>query len=585
MKGSSYSADLKLLMEDSRGYLFVALLLTIFSAALDLLCISVLPGFVSWALAPGSTGFFASPWVFQALGLGESSQLSTAMVVIALFLLRAIVTILVGGYLSQLAQIIRRRNARRIVSGCLKSPYVMTLRHSVADGITAATAHTAHFANAVMLPLLRLVVDLMTIAALLGFLAWFSPRLTAGLALVLAVVALSYVLLVRGSSRKHSQRVVKLDAEFSNKVSQALQGAREVRIYQAHDYFMSEIARTLGGLEHSQARLGAIYWMPRAVGELVLILVAVAYMIFTVRNGLSETIVLSNLSAFALAGMRLLPAFAQCMVGVAMVRAGQAVTSALADEIRRTSVAPDDSPANTGKVPAPAFESLELSDIRFAYDGAPPVLDGVNLKIVRGQSVGLIGRSGAGKSTLGDLILGLLAPQQGSIRINSVECRLDEPGWWQRVGFVPQNPFIANDTLARNVAYGLPDEEIDFAQLTHALQLAQLAPLVQQWPDGVHTELGESGVRLSGGQRQRVAIARALYRNRELLVLDEATSALDGETEKEIIQALTALHGKITILAIAHRQSTLDACDFIIELSAGQFAKTPQIPGLSSKGI
>lgn len=572
MSKSSYVDNLKLLMQGSGRRLTTALALTLFSSALDLVCISVLPGFVGWALTAGKVPPSGLSFLPSISGSGGTTFAIMTSGIVGLFLLRALITILVGAYLSKLAQAIRREITGRIVAGMLRSPYAETLDRSSAHCIVTTTGHTAHFAQAVVLPLLKLVVDITTIIGLLVYLAWQMPLLTAGVGLVLAATGMAYMLLVRRSNMKHSQRVVQLDAHLGQLVSQALQGSREVRIYQTQEHFEQGISETLRRLEFSQARLGAIYWLPRALGELVLILVAIAYMIFTVSGGMTETLVLSSLSAFAFAGMRLLPAFAQSMVGVAMVRAGEAVTATLADEVRRQQTVLKQPRNAINTINATAFQSLELKDISFAYGNNPPVLDGINLSIQRGQSVGIIGRSGAGKSTLGDVILGLLTPQQGSILVNGSASTLADPAWWNRVGFVPQNPFIANDTVARNVAYGLPDDQINLQKVTQALELAQLGPLVAQCPQGVDTLLGEAGVRLSGGQRQRVAIARALYRNREFLILDEATSALDEETEKEVIQAITALRGSITMVAIAHRRSTLKSCDFIVEAKDGRLS-------------
>lgn len=575
MSRSGYLPDLRLLMRNSRQRLAAGLLLILLSSALDLLCISVLPGFVTWAL---SADHQALPLPF-APHLAASADKGHWLVyillaVVALFLVRCLATILIGAYLSRLAQRIRRDCTERILAGTLRSPYEDILGSSVADGITVVTAHTTHFANGVILPLLRLIADLVTILALLAFLAWSAPELTLAVGIVLAFTAATYSLLVRRSSQKHAQRVVHHEGHLASITAQALQGSREVRIYQAQDFFSQEASGSLRGLEHAHARLGAIYWLPRALGELVLILIAIAYMVLSVRGGLTETLVLSNLSAFAFAGMRLLPAFAQSMVGVAMLRAGQAVTSLLATEVRRHERALSQTGPSHAASPDAPFESLQLKAVVFAYPGQAAVLDGVDLHIRKGQLVGVVGRSGAGKSTLGDVVLGLLRPQAGVIEVNGVATALTNPAWWDRVGFVPQNPFIANDTLARNVAYGLPDHEIDLAQLAEALQLAQMSALVERWPDGFSTRLGEAGVRLSGGQRQRVAIARALYRKRELLILDEATSALDDETEKEVIQALTALRGKVTMLAIAHRHSTLAACDLVVEARGGRLHET-----------
>ena len=181
----------------------------------------------------------------------------------------------------------------------------------------------------------------------------------------------------------------------------------------------------------------------------------------------------------------------------------------------------------------------------------------------------MIGATGAGKSTLGDLLLGLLSPRQGEILINGKPVSSGDPAWWRLAGFVPQSPYIANDTLLRNIAYGVPDGKVDIGLVRRAVKLARLEEVVAALPNGLDTMLGDHGIRLSGGQRQRVAIARALYYQRDFLVLDEATSALDQDTEREVIGSIEALKGTITTFIIAHRLSTLQNCDFIIELHEG----------------
>lgn len=573
MSFQDYLEDLRLLLCGSSATLRLALLLSAVSAALDLASMVLLPVIVGWALTAGSgSGPLAGS---LSLPPGFDPALAVTIAVIVLFLLRAVLAIFVGAYFARLGQVIRERVARRLLDGYLQAPYLDSLERSVAAGITTVNSHVNHFANSVLIPLLRLGTDLLTIAVLFGMLAWIAPLPTAGVALVLAGTGMLYAALVRRSSEKHSRRIAGLEMQLGEQISQALHGGREVRIYGAQAHFSGAISRTLADLAHSQARLGAIYWLPRALGELVLVLIALGYMAYTMHHGRGEAAVLSSLSALAFAGMRLLPAFAQSMVGISMLRAGRAVSGLLATELRKTRLP---GPMLGTMSPAPptrqALETLELEHVGFSYPGAKSVLGGIDLRIRRGESIGLIGRSGAGKSTLGDLLLGLLEPQQGTIRFNGQPCTLHHPDWWRRVGFVPQNPFIANQSLARNVAYGQSDSEIDRTRLWDALEAAQLAGLIRGWPAGVDTPLGDQGHRLSGGQRQRVAIARALYRQRDLLVLDEATSALDEQTEQEVIQALGALRGRVTTVVIAHRLSTLQHCDFVVELAEGRIRQT-----------
>ena len=186
-----------------------------------------------------------------------------------------------------------------------------------------------------------------------------------------------------------------------------------------------------------------------------------------------------------------------------------------------------------------------------------------NLKIPVGKSVGIVGTSGAGKTTIVDVMLGLLAPAEGRILADGVEVRAHYKEWLKNIGYIPQTIFMLDSTIRKNVAFGVPDDEIEEERVWAALKEAQLDTYIRSLPDGLDTSIGERGIRLSGGQRQRIGIARALYEDPEVMVLDEATSALDGETEAAIMESINRLHGKKTLVIIAHRLTTIEKCDLV----------------------
>jgi ATP-binding cassette, subfamily B, bacterial PglK len=220
-------------------------------------------------------------------------------------------------------------------------------------------------------------------------------------------------------------------------------------------------------------------------------------------------------------------------------------------------------------------KEVVLDRVTYQYPGVTePSLKDISLALRRGESIGLIGKSGAGKTTLVDVILGLLVPDSGEIKVDGVSVNENLRSWQNLIGYIPQSIFLTDDTIERNIAFGVTDDKIDRQRLHQAIQAAQLTELMKDLPDGLDTIVGERGVRLSGGQRQRVGIARALYHEREILVLDEATAALDNETESLVTEAIKSLSGKKTTIIIAHRLSTIEHCDRVYMLEKGQIIKS-----------
>jgi ABC-type multidrug transport system fused ATPase/permease subunit len=286
--------------------------------------------------------------------------------------------------------------------------------------------------------------------------------------------------------------------------------------------------------------------------------------------------VLPTIGVFAFGTMRLMPAMQQVYGAFTNLRTGQRVlddlhaeyTTALAELNARPRSAP-------GGARLPLREILELDDLSFAYPKAErPALRGVTLRIPAHSTVGIVGGTGAGKTTLIDLILGLLIPDSGEIRVDGRRLDRDTLRLWQQsLGYVPQSIYLVDDSVRANIAFGVPPGQIDDAAVERAARLAALHDFVtNELPEGYATVVGERGVRLSGGQRQRIGIARALYHEPDLLVFDEATSALDNITERVVMEAVNSMQGARTIILIAHRLSTVRNCDVIHLMEHGSVA-------------
>lgn len=354
-------------------------------------------------------------------------------------------------------------------------------------------------------------------------------------------------------------------------VQQGLGAVKEVKVLGREDYF-SDIFTALRHERSRNQRVAAVLGQaPRLATETLMVVGMVLIVALVVLGDGDRAAVLPTLGLFGYAGFRLQPSLNRLVLYLnSIVKTGASVDTLMHDwpAISAAAARPLSHPA-----PLPFTERLTLDDICYTYPGGDrQILNGISLTIERGLSVGIVGATGSGKSTLIDVILGLLTPTGGRVLVDGADIAADSRAWQRRIGYVPQVIFLTDDTLRRNIAFGLPDSEIDETQLRQAVDMAQLTEFVDGLSRGLDTRVGERGLNLSGGQRQRIGIARALYHQPELLIFDEATSALDAETEREVTRAIEGLAGQKTMILIAHRLSTLRNCDTIVLLKDGKIA-------------
>ncbi|MGN8026987.1 ABC transporter ATP-binding protein [Microbacterium sp. 22242] len=344
-------------------------------------------------------------------------------------------------------------------------------------------------------------------------------------------------------------------------------GFREVRLSGTRTRLLAEYegsqARLLGA-NRLLATLGAV---PAAVSQVVfaLALAGVSAIMFATGSAAGT---IATLGLFGAAAMRALPTMNLMTQNIGAVRAAESSMEILAAAVE--DLGRGDAHVEEPLVAEPLHGDIRLEGVEFAYpDATEPVVHGIDLVIEEHATTAFVGSSGAGKSTVVDLVLGLLTPTRGTIACGGVPILADPARWYRGLAVVPQDVFLLNDTVQANIAFGLPEDEIDPERVQRALALARLDDVIAELPDGLRTVIGERGTRLSGGQRQRLGLARALYREPLVLVLDEATSALDNDTEAQIAASLATLHGRMTIIVVAHRLSTVRDVDKLVFLSAG----------------
>ncbi|UCV06687.1 ABC transporter ATP-binding protein [Dechloromonas denitrificans] len=502
--------------------------------------------------------------------LGSMSQRELIVVAMlglvgAYFLKNAFLAFLIGKQ-THFAYNVQEKLSQRLFTIYLRQPYTFHLQRNSAELVRNITGE----------------VGILTGVLTSGLLMLTELLVTAGVACLLLLVepvgALLAVLVFCGSAwvfnRLTRERITRWGIERQihdglrlQHLQQGLGGAKDVKLlgreseflaqFQTHNAKSTRIWRLLATLQ-SYPRL--MFEMLAVSGLAVLVLSMLAQ-----QRDLSS--IVPTLGLFAAAAFRLMPSVNRILTAVQNLRYTLPVVASLHRESQLP--APDLKAAVVTNRP-PFGNVLTISELVYQYPGASRLaLEGVSISIRRGESVGLIGASGSGKSTLVDVILGLLEPGGGVVQVDGDDIQQCLRYWQDQIGYVPQSIYLTDDTLRRNVAFGLRDDEIDEAAVQRAIESAQLDTFVNSLPEGLRTIVGERGVRLSGGQRQRIGIARALYHDPAVLVLDEATSALDTATESSVMEAVSALHGSKTIIIVAHRLSTVEKCDRLIRLEAG----------------
>ena len=353
-------------------------------------------------------------------------------------------------------------------------------------------------------------------------------------------------------------------------LQEGLGAAKDIKLLGCEKEFIDRYQfRNLGSAKigKKEGFLKAIprFWLELlAVGGIALIV-----FLMIAQNRSMDSLV-ATLGLFTAAAFRLMPSVSRLLNAIQGVRFAWPVVLNLHQEL---SLLGEAEPQKK-YLPLPFNKALVLEDASYRYPSTEAlVLKEVNLSIKQGESVGFIGNTGAGKSTLIDIILGLLAPISGSVKVDGVDIQSNLRGWQDRIGYVPQSIFLTDDTIRRNVAFGLSDDKVEDEVVWRSLRSAQLEEFVKDLPKGLDTQIGEAGVRLSGGQRQRIGIARALYHNPSVLVLDEATSSLDTVTESGFIETVCTLKGSKTLIIVAHRLTTVENCDYLFKIENGKIVE------------
>ncbi|MDE6014525.1 MAG: ABC transporter ATP-binding protein/permease [Acetatifactor sp.] len=567
---------LQILLDKKQKYTMAGLMvLMVIGAFLQTAGVGLLVQVVNIVIDPAAVqNSRIASWVYELFGSPdyETFAVSIMALLIATFVVKNIFLFVQQKLTFAFVYTNQFRTSERMMCNYLRRSYEFYLN---ADTAVVQRSITSDVNNmyALILALLQMMSD--GVVSLFIIIYCFITNGT--MTVLLAVVMLALMFGVKVVLKPIMYKAGKDNQDYYSGlfkwISQTVQGIKEVKIATKEQYFVNEYKKCGQGYVNAVQRYSLYNNIPKLLIEAACVATMVGYMIYLVVAGVPTENMLTVFSTLAAAAFILLPCVNRInnqMNSIAYFEPFfMGVSDNLQDEISGEKV--DMTFATDEEEKLPVKKAIELKDITYAYPGTEKLIfDHAQLTVPVGSSVGIVGTSGAGKSTVVDILLGLLQVQSGVVLADGVDTRTQYRKWLKNVGYIPQMIFMLDDTIRRNVAFGVPEDKIDEERLWEVLREAQLDEFIKTLPEGLDTGIGERGIRLSGGQRQRIGIARALYNNPEVLILDEATSALDNDTEAAIMESINRLHGRKTLIIIAHRLQTIEKCDLVYRVEDGK---------------
>ena len=510
-------------------------------------------------------------WFYRAFGFQSTTQLGIFFLfaLIVVFAVKSLFLYLVNATQLKFVYTNQFATSRRLMVGFMKRPYEYYLNANTSVIQRNITSDINNM-YALILNLLQLTSELIVFAGLTVICLLSDARMTITIALVLILTLFLIKVVIKPVMQKAGKDNQDYYSGLFQKINESVTGIKDIKIMGKEHYFINDYADCGNGYVNAVRKYSLYQMAPRLLIETVAIAAMAGYMIFVLSRGAQITELMPQLTVLAAAAARLLPSANRINNHLTSISFFEPIFMNVGDELQRdindenVEYSEDFYRRREEIEKLPVTKEIAVRDLTYRYPKTEKdILNGAFLTVPVGKSVGIVGASGAGKTTLIDVLLGLLKPQSGEILADGVDIFSDYQGWLKNVGYIPQMIFMLDGSIRDNVAFGLRPEEINEEKLWSALKEAQLDEFVRGLPEGADTQIGERGIRLSGGQRQRIGIARALYDDPEVMVLDEATSALDNETEAAIMESINRLHGKKTLIIIAHRLQTIEKCDIV----------------------
>jgi len=552
-------------------WLLIVLAMTIVNSFLEVLALAALLPLTNQLLGGEAKSMGMLGDLFPQTLSDNRRLLAIVAVVIVVYVVKNIFTLTLVYVQQRLGAAIANRLVRQLFSVYITRPYSFHLQTNSSTLIRNVQENSTALLSYVITPMSTVITDLSVALAIFGLLLYLE---TVGTLTTVGIFLLGTFVFLRVSrplTERWGQSRNAARERATKALLQGLGGVKEIKLMGREEAFLGEHQRQQHTSQRATYLFGTFQQFPRSVFEILAFMGVGGLVSVLIWAGRPASDAVGILAIFAGAAFRILPSLQRITSSFQQLSFGQAMVFSVYEDLLEE---PRVQGSEASEAPV-RFTRLDFQNVFFQYETANrPALDGLSLSVLAGEYVGVIGSSGAGKSTLIDVLLGLLEATKGEVVVNGETITHNTAKWQRIVGYVPQEIYLLDDSIRRNVALDIRDDKIDEVAVEEALRAAQLWHFVQSLPEGLDTDIGERGVRLSGGQRQRLGIARALYRRPQVLVFDEATSALDSQTEQEVVEAIERLRGERTVIIVAHRLSTVRRCDRLYMLEAGRIVKS-----------
>ncbi len=555
----------------------LVIVMALIAAVLELLGVSVVLPLINAFVAPEELmdiGYVAAFADF--FGIYDLNRLVvlTIIAIIVVYVVKNLFFIVFSWVRLKYSYKIEREFSVMMMSSYMNRGYLFFLEHNTGELLQGALNDARYIYNYLMAAS-QLITQVSVVVCILVYLFMMDFQLSLAVMLTTVLCISVVIILFKKVVGKAAERIREYTILSNRYVLEAFHGVKEVLVNRKQQHFVDRYERNVINTQKNLIVRDMGAEVPAYAIEMVCIIGLMSVICVRAVGDAGNTGMIAILATFAMGAFRVLPAIGKISNSINGLISSAPSLEAVYNNIReaRKLTGPDTENVEQAAESGNDFsESVIIKDLSFGYDtkNLGLVLNGVNLEIKKGKSIALIGKSGAGKSTLGDIILGLLKPESGAVYKDGIDISAIPDSWAETIGFVPQSIYLSDTTVRENVAFGVNSKEIDDERVLKALEEANIKDFIDTLPEGIYTELGDRGVRISGGQRQRIGIARALYDRPKILVLDEATSALDNDTERSVMEAIEHLHGRMTLIIIAHRLETIKKCDEVYEIEDGK---------------